>query len=143
MSSVLKPVLKLWPLAAACASAAALGIAHGFEHFGYAPCHLCYYQRDVYWFALTVGLIGFALRYTRVAWIGRAADVILAIRTRGFDVSRKADRSVVTEADHAAEALIVSGLRAAAPDIPVIAEEEVAGGALFAASPCFLVATAA
>jgi 3'(2'), 5'-bisphosphate nucleotidase len=67
----------------------------------------------------------------------RAAEVILATRARGFDVSRKADRSVVTEADHAAEALIVSGLRAAAPDIPVIAEEEVAGGAVFAASPCF------
>ena len=67
----------------------------------------------------------------------RAAAVILAIRARGFDVARKADRSVVTEADHAAEAIIAAGLRAAAPEIPVIAEEEVAGGASFAASPCF------
>ncbi len=67
----------------------------------------------------------------------RAADAILAIRARGFEVARKADRSVVTEADHAAEAILSAGLREAAPDIPVIAEEEVAGGAVFAASPCF------
>jgi len=67
----------------------------------------------------------------------RAADAIIAIRARGFEVSRKADRSVVTEADHAAEAILAAGLREAAPDIPVIAEEEVAGGAVFGASPCF------
>jgi 3'(2'), 5'-bisphosphate nucleotidase len=34
----------------------------------------------------------------------------------------------VTEADHVAEALIVRGLREATPQIPVIAEEEVAAG---------------
>ena len=67
----------------------------------------------------------------------RAAEVILAIRARGFAVSRKADRSVVTEADQAAETLIVAGLLAAAPDIPVVAEEAVAGGAVVAASPVF------
>jgi len=67
----------------------------------------------------------------------RAAEVILAIRARGFAVSRKADRSVVTEADQAAEALIVAGLLAAAPEIPVVAEEAVAGGAVVAASPLF------
>jgi 3'(2'), 5'-bisphosphate nucleotidase len=67
----------------------------------------------------------------------RAAEVILAIRARGFEVSRKADQSVVTEADHAAEAVIEAGLRAGAPDIPVIAEEAVAGGAAAIASPCF------
>jgi 3'(2'), 5'-bisphosphate nucleotidase len=67
----------------------------------------------------------------------RAAEVILAIRARGFAVSRKADRSVVTEADQAAETLIVAGLLAAAPEIPVVAEEAVAGGAIVAASPMF------
>jgi 3'(2'), 5'-bisphosphate nucleotidase len=67
----------------------------------------------------------------------RAAEVILAIRARGFAVSRKADRSVVTEADHASEAVIEAGLRDAAPDIPVIAEEAIAGGAVFASCPCF------
>ena len=58
----------------------------------------------------------------------QAGDAILAVRARGFDVTRKEDRSPVTEADHAAEAIIVAGLRNAMPDIPVIAEEEVAAG---------------
>jgi 3'(2'), 5'-bisphosphate nucleotidase len=58
----------------------------------------------------------------------RAGVAILQVRSDGFDVQRKADRSVVTAADHAAEAIIVAGLRAATPEIPVIAEEEVAAG---------------
>ena len=58
----------------------------------------------------------------------QAGAIILAIRARGFDTEAKADLSPVTEADRAAEALIVAGLRRAAPDIPVVAEEEVAGG---------------
>ena len=57
-----------------------------------------------------------------------AGAAILTIRQRGFDVVRKEDRSPVTEADHRAEAIIVAGLRHAAPGIPVIAEEEVAAG---------------
>ncbi len=58
----------------------------------------------------------------------RAGEVILAVRARGFETLRKADRSPVTEADHAAEAVIVRGLRGATPDIPVIAEEEIEAG---------------
>jgi 3'(2'), 5'-bisphosphate nucleotidase len=61
-----------------------------------------------------------------------AGAAILAVRKRGFDVARKEDRSPVTEADHAAEAIIVAGLREALPGIPVIAEEEVAGGLITA-----------
>ena len=67
----------------------------------------------------------------------QAGAAILAIRARGFDIQRKEDFSVVTEADHAAEAIIVAGLRAACPEIPVIAEEEVAGGRITAASGQF------
>ena len=58
----------------------------------------------------------------------RAGSVILAVRARGFETRRKTDESVVTEADHAAEALIVEALRAATPGIPVVAEEEIAAG---------------
>lgn len=58
----------------------------------------------------------------------QAGEAILAVRSRGFATSRKLDESPVTEADHAAEALITAGLRAATPDIPVVAEEEVAAG---------------
>lgn len=67
----------------------------------------------------------------------KAAEVILAIRAKGFAVDRKPDRSVVTEADRAAETLISAALRAAAPEIPVIAEEEVSAGGEFAAAPSF------
>jgi len=59
---------------------------------------------------------------------GRAAATILAVRARGFDVLSKHDATPVTEADHAAEAIIVEGLRQATPDIAVIAEEEIAAG---------------
>jgi 3'(2'), 5'-bisphosphate nucleotidase len=78
-----------------------------------------------------------ALLELAAALASRAAEVILAIRARGFAVTRKADRSVVTEADHAAEALIVAGLREAVPEIPVIAEEAVAGGGVAVATACF------
>jgi 3'(2'), 5'-bisphosphate nucleotidase len=66
-----------------------------------------------------------------------AGKAILAVRQRGFDVIRKEDRSPVTEADHAAEAIIVAGLRKAVPEIPVIAEEEVAAGRITAPSQTF------
>lgn len=46
----------------------------------------------------------------------------------GFDVHRKADASPVTDADHAAEAIILQRLAQIAPHIPVIAEEEAAAG---------------
>ncbi len=67
----------------------------------------------------------------------RAGEAILVIRARGFETLAKADASPVTEADHAAEAIIVAGLRAATPDIPVIAEEEVAAGRITAPGPVF------
>lgn len=60
--------------------------------------------------------------------VDRAGEVILAVRARGFQTLRKKDLSPVTEADHAAEAIIVAGLREAAPHIPVIAEEEIEAG---------------
>ncbi len=57
-----------------------------------------------------------------------ASAIILKVRARGFATRLKADESPVTAADHAAEALIVAGLRRATPDIPVVAEEEMAAG---------------
>lgn len=79
-SHLAKFLLDHWPLAAACASAAMLAAAHAFETFGgLAPCHLCYYQRDVYWVALTVGVLGFILGYMRLAWAGRAANALLVL----------------------------------------------------------------
>ena len=57
-----------------------------------------------------------------------AGEAILAIVRRGFDVEAKSDRSPVTEADRAAELIILAALARAAPGVPVIAEEEVAAG---------------
>jgi 3'(2'), 5'-bisphosphate nucleotidase len=57
-----------------------------------------------------------------------AGEAILTIVRRGFDVEAKQDRSPVTEADRAAELVILAALARAAPGVPVIAEEEVAAG---------------
>ncbi|WP_308517462.1 3'(2'),5'-bisphosphate nucleotidase CysQ [Sphingomonas flavescens] len=57
-----------------------------------------------------------------------AGEAIQQIVRRGFDVETKADRSPVTEADRAAELIILAALARAAPGVPVIAEEEVAAG---------------
>src|SRR5690348_14041766 len=57
-----------------------------------------------------------------------AGEAILEIVRRGFEVEAKSDASPVTEADRAAELIILAGLARAAPGIPVIAQEEVAAG---------------
>src|SRR3954447_4999017 len=67
----------------------------------------------------------------------KAGKEILRIRGRGFQVHQKPDRSVVTEADHAAEAIIVTGLREALPGCTIIAEEEVASGKVTTATAEF------
>ncbi|OUR77892.1 3'(2'),5'-bisphosphate nucleotidase [Alphaproteobacteria bacterium 46_93_T64] len=57
-----------------------------------------------------------------------AGDVILEIYNRDFEVNTKDDASPVTEADVAAEEIILKGLKALTPDIPVLAEESVDAG---------------
>jgi 3'(2'), 5'-bisphosphate nucleotidase len=57
-----------------------------------------------------------------------AGEAILTIVRRGFEVEAKHDTSPVTEADRAAELVILAALARAAPGVPVIAEEEVAAG---------------
>ena len=57
-----------------------------------------------------------------------AGEAILEIVRRGFEVESKDDRSPVTEADRAAELIILAALARVAPGVPVVAEEEVAAG---------------
>ena len=57
-----------------------------------------------------------------------AGEAILTMVRRGFEVEAKHDTSPVTEADRAAELVILAALARAAPGVPVIAEEEVAAG---------------
>lgn len=57
-----------------------------------------------------------------------AGEVIMQVYATDFAVRGKDDASPVTEADEKAEAVILAGLAAMAPEIPVVAEEEVAAG---------------
>jgi 3'(2'), 5'-bisphosphate nucleotidase len=57
-----------------------------------------------------------------------AGEAILSIVRRGFEIESKHDTSPVTEADRAAELIILGALARAAPGVPVVAEEEVAAG---------------
>lgn len=61
LKALISRCLENWLLIAALSSALMLAIAHGFETFGHlAPCTLCLRAREVYWVALTVGLVAFA-----------------------------------------------------------------------------------
>lgn len=57
-----------------------------------------------------------------------AGEAILEVVRRGFEIESKHDTSPVTEADRAAELIILAALARAAPGVPVVAEEEVAAG---------------
>jgi 3'(2'), 5'-bisphosphate nucleotidase len=57
-----------------------------------------------------------------------AGDEIEAIYAAGCRAGIKLDGSPITEADHRAEEIILAGLGAAYPEIPVLAEEEAAAG---------------
>jgi len=64
-----------------------------------------------------------ALREGVLALARRAGEAILAVYARDFDVETKADDSPPTHADLAAHRIIVEGLHALAPQIPVLSEE--------------------
>lgn len=64
-----------------------------------------------------------------------AGAAILDVYRTAFDVRRKPDASPVTEADERAEDIILRALSAAAPEIPVIAEEQAAAHGLPAEAP--------
>jgi 3'(2'), 5'-bisphosphate nucleotidase len=55
-----------------------------------------------------------------------AAQAILAVYREDFDVTRKDDRSPLTEADLAAHHVIVAGLRRLTPELPILSEESAA-----------------
>lgn len=76
-----------WPLLAVVASAAMLGAAHLFQHFGYAPCMLCLRQREVYWAALAVGAVGFLLGRWRPGWKRLASALLVPLFFIGAGVA--------------------------------------------------------
>jgi 3'(2'), 5'-bisphosphate nucleotidase len=68
------------------------------------------------------------LRHACTELAREAAREIMRIYAGELGVRNKADKSPVTDADQAAEAIIVAGLRALTPGTPVVAEEEMAAG---------------
>ena len=57
-----------------------------------------------------------------------AGDAIMEIYSAGIDVREKQDSSPVTDADEAAEAIILDTLRKLEPALPIVAEESMAAG---------------
>jgi 3'(2'),5'-bisphosphate nucleotidase len=57
-----------------------------------------------------------------------AGRAILDVRRRGYRAEQKADATPVTEADRAAEAVLLAAIREAAPGVPIVAEEACAAG---------------
>ena len=68
----------------------------------------------------------------------RAGALIMEIYESGFEAREKADGSAVTEADEAAERLILAGLAELYPGTPVLAEEAAAAGEIPALGERFL-----
>ena len=58
-----------------------------------------------------------------IAIVEEAGAAILAVYEGDFEVENKADESPLTQADLAAHKIIVAGLQAATPEIPIISEE--------------------
>lgn len=69
--------------------------------------------------------------------VREAGEAILEVAHRGFEVESKGDSSPVTDADRAAELIILAALARAAPGVPVIAEEEVAAGRIPGHGDCY------
>src|SRR6188768_3120608 len=90
-----------------------------------------YHGRMGYKVAAIMSMTVTNLSPLRDACTGLARDAgreIMRIYAGDLGERLKADRSPVTDADHAAEAVIVAGLRALTPGLAVVAEEEMAAG---------------
>jgi disulfide bond formation protein DsbB len=81
MSAFVGYFLARWRFFALASSALMLAIAHGFETFGgFAPCTLCLRQREVYWVAGSVALLGMAVtRLPKARRLRTVFDVALAL----------------------------------------------------------------
>lgn len=67
-----------------------------------------------------------ALRLPAIALAEQAGRAIMAVYARDFAVESKDDRSPLTEADLASHHVLVDGLRALTPEVPVLSEESAA-----------------
>lgn len=65
---------------------------------------------------------GFVAQVVRLAQ--RAGDAILSVYGEQFEVTHKTDQSPLTQADLRSHGILVEGLRALTPDLPVLSEED-------------------
>ncbi len=81
MTSLRRTVFRSWPLVAALGALAVLGVAHGFEAFAdLKPCHLCLQQREIYWAAVAVGLVGWLVgRFVKGKHVVALTSLLLAL----------------------------------------------------------------
>ena len=81
LSSALRGIAPRWPWIALGASLAILAGAHGLERFGgLYPCPLCLRQREIYWGAITLSVVGlFALRFASRPQLLKTLNVFLGL----------------------------------------------------------------
>jgi 3'(2'), 5'-bisphosphate nucleotidase len=70
--------------------------------------------------------------------VSQAAEAVLAIRASALAPRLKADRSPVTAADEAAEAIILEGVSRLLPGVQIVSEEAVAHGLPQEIADCFV-----
>lgn len=76
----LDTILGRWLAFALAASVLMLAAAHAFETFaGLEPCHLCLQQRDAYWAAIGVALLGLVAGRFMPAVRGPWFEILLAL----------------------------------------------------------------
>ena len=80
-----------------------------------------------------------ALMEALIQPVKQAGETIMEIHARGFVAREKPDGSPVSEADEAAEAILLAAIADLAPDIPVVSEENAASHAVAAPEQFFLV----
>ena len=78
---LMRAVAERWLFWALLSAALMLAVAHAFETFGgYAPCTLCLRQREIYWVAGGVALVGIlATRLPRLRRLRWLFDLALAL----------------------------------------------------------------
>lgn len=81
LSSALSGIAPRWPWIALGASLAILAGAHGLERFGgLYPCPLCLRQREIYWGAIALSVVGlFALRFSSRPQLLKTLNVFLGL----------------------------------------------------------------
>ncbi len=72
------------------------------------------------------------------ALASRAGAAILRVRDAGHNAREKSDATPVTDADHAAEEIILAGLSKILPGIPVVSEEDQVRAATLQVPPAFV-----